>query len=118
MFDNIKRLGRHVIVYGFGHAGTRIVGFLLVPIYSRYLTPADYGVLALVTMFAQVLYTFMNMGQSSALFRTYFRHDAPEERQAVITRSLWLILSLSFPIGLLVLVLLKPLSTGLAGRPV
>ena len=81
MFDKIKRLGSHVIIYGFGNAGTRMVGFLLIPVYSRYLTPEDYGVLALVTMFAQVLYTFMNMGQSSALFRTYFRHDDPEARQ-------------------------------------
>jgi len=117
MLDNIKRLGSHVIIYGFGNVGNRIVGFLLVPIYSRYLSPADYGVLALVTMFAQVLYTFMNMGQSSALFRTYFRHDTPEGRQTVITTSLWLILVLSFPIGLLALVLSKPLATMLAGSP-
>ena len=118
MFDKIKRLGSHVIIYGFGNAGTRMVGFLLIPVYSRYLTPEDYGVLALVTMFAQVLYTFMNMGQSSAMFRTYFRHENPEDRQTVITTSLWLILSLSFPIGLLALVLSKPLSSMLVGSPV
>jgi O-antigen/teichoic acid export membrane protein len=117
MFDKIKRLGNHVIVYGFGNAGTRVVGFLLIPVYSRFLTPADYGVLALVTMFAQVLYTFMNMGQSSALFRTYFRHDDPAARQTVITTSLWLILTLSFPIGLLALVLSKPLASVLTGSP-
>ena len=117
MFDKIKRLGSHVIIYGFGNAGTRMVGFLLIPVYSRYLTPEDYGVLALVTMFAQVLYTFMNMGQSSALFRTYFRHDDPEARQTVMTTSLWLILTLSFPIGLLGLALSKPLASLLAGNP-
>jgi O-antigen/teichoic acid export membrane protein len=117
MFDKIKQLGSHVVIYGFGNAGTRVVGFLLIPVYSRYLTPEDYGVLALVTMFAQVLYTFMNMGQSSALFRTYFRHDDAESRQTVITTSLWLILVLSFPIGLLALILSKPLSSLLAGTP-
>jgi O-antigen/teichoic acid export membrane protein len=117
MFDKIKRLGSQVVIYGFGNAGTRMVGFVLIPVYSRYLTPEDYGVLALVSMFAQVLYTFMNMGQSSALFRTYFRHDDPEARQTVITTSLWLILTLSFPIGLLALVLSKPLSSLLAGSP-
>src|SRR5437762_4971560 len=95
MFDKIRRLVSHVVIYGFGNAGTRVVGFLLVPVYSRYLTPEDYGVLALVTMFGQVLYTFMNMGQSSALFRTYYRHDDPEERNTVITTSLWLILTRS-----------------------
>ena len=56
-------------------SGTVIVGFLLIPVYSRYLTPEDYGVLALVAMLGQILYAIMNMGQNSALFRTYFRHD-------------------------------------------
>src|SRR5574341_1203884 len=55
MFDKIRRLTGHVLVYGFGNAGNRVVGFLLIPIYSRYLTPEDSGVLALVSMLGQVL---------------------------------------------------------------
>ena len=117
MFDRIKTLVTHVVIYGFGNAGNRLVGFLLIPIYSRYLTPADYGVLALVAMFGQILYAFMNMGQSSALFRTYFRNDNPTRRETVVTTSLWLILGLSFPVGLLALVLAKPLAWLLTGSP-
>ena len=63
MFDKIRRLTGHVLVYGFGNIGNRVVGFLLIPVYSRYLTPEDYGVLALVAMLGQILYTIMNMGQ-------------------------------------------------------
>jgi O-antigen/teichoic acid export membrane protein len=115
MFDKIRRFSGHVIIYGFGSVGTRAVGFLLIPIYSRYLTPADYGVLALVAMFGQVLYAVMNMGQSQALFRTYFKHDDREGREAVISTSLWLILTLSLPVGVLALILAKPLSWLLTG---
>jgi O-antigen/teichoic acid export membrane protein len=96
MLDIIKRLGGHVLIYGFGNVGNRVVGFLLIPIYSRYLAPEDYGVLALVAMLGQVLYAFLNMGQSRPL-PTYFRHDDPKERDTVLTTSLWLILGLSFP---------------------
>lgn len=117
MFDNIKRLAGHVVVYGFGNAGNRVVGFLLIPVYSRYLTPEDYGVLALVAMLGQVLYAFLNMGQNSALFRTYFRHDRNEDRQTVVTTSFWLILGLSFPVGLLALLLSSPLASLLTGSP-
>jgi O-antigen/teichoic acid export membrane protein len=118
MFDKIKQLSGHVLVYGFGNVGNRVVGFLLIPVYSRYLAPEDYGVLALVAMLGQILYTLMNMGQSSALFRTYFRHDDPKDRETVVATSLWLILGLSCPIGLLALVLSKPLSSLLTGSPV
>ena len=109
MFDKIKQLIGHVLIYGFGNIGNRIVGFLLIPVYSRYLTPADYGVLALVGMFDQILYAVMNMGQSSALFRTYFAHDDAKGHETVVTTSLWLIVCLSMPIGLLGLVLSKRL---------
>ena len=81
MFDKIRRLTGHVLVYGFGNIGNRVVGFLLIPVYSRYLTPEDYGVLALVAMLGQILYSVMNMGQNSALFRTYFRHESADERE-------------------------------------
>jgi O-antigen/teichoic acid export membrane protein len=115
MFEQIKRLGTHVVIYGFGNAGTRIVGFLLIPLYSRFLTPEDYGVLALVSMFGQLLYTVTNMGQSGALFRTYLLHDDPGARDTVITTSLWLIMVLSFPVGLLALALAKPTGWLLSG---
>ena len=117
MFEKIKRLTGHVLVYGFGNIGNRVVGFLLIPIYSRYLTPEDYGVLALVAMLGQVLYAIMNMGQNSALFRTYFRREDAGQRETVITTSLWLILGLSLPVGLLALALSKPISSLLTGSP-
>jgi O-antigen/teichoic acid export membrane protein len=117
MFKKIKRLTGHIAVYGLGKVGNRVIGFVLIPVYSRYLTPEDYGILALVSMFGQILFTLMNMGQSSALFRTYFAHTDSAARDTVITTSLWLILTLSFPIGLLALVMAKPLASLLTGSP-
>jgi O-antigen/teichoic acid export membrane protein len=117
MFEKIKRLISHAVVYGLGNTGNRLVGFLLIPVYSRYLTPEDYGVLALVGMFGQILFTLTNMGQSSALFRTYFSRDDAERRETVLTTSLWLVLTLSFPISLLALVLSRPLASLLTGSP-
>jgi O-antigen/teichoic acid export membrane protein len=115
MFEKIKKLIRHILIYGLGNAGNRIVGFFLIPVYTRYLTPEDYGVLALVAMFGQILFILMNMGQSTALFRTYFTNEEPEGRDEVVTTSLWLILTLSFPVGLLALILARPLASLLTG---
>jgi O-antigen/teichoic acid export membrane protein len=116
MYAKLKTLLRHAVVYGLGNSGTRLIGFLLIPVYTRYLTPVDYGVLALVSMLDQVLFILMNMGQSTALFRTYFAHDDPANRQTVLTTSLWLILMASLPVGLLALALSGPLATLLTGN--
>ena len=43
-----KLLAKHSIVYGFGNMLNNLAAFLLLPIYTRYLTPTDYGVKELV----------------------------------------------------------------------
>ena len=47
----IKELTKDSMVYGLGALGTRLVGIVLIPIYTRYLIKEDYGILALVTMY-------------------------------------------------------------------
>jgi O-antigen/teichoic acid export membrane protein len=115
MYHKLRTLLGHIVVYGLGNSGTRLIGFFLIPVYTRYLTPADYGVLALVGMLDQVLFILMNMGQSTALFRTYFGHENPEDRNTVLTTSLWLIVLAALPIGLLALLLSQPLAWLLTG---
>ena len=39
----LGRLGRHSLVYGIGGLVSRVVAVLLLPVYTHYLTPADYG---------------------------------------------------------------------------
>jgi len=115
MYGKLKTLIRHTVVYGLGASGTRAIGFFLIPVYTRYLTPADYGVLALVAVLDQALFIIMNMGQSTALFRTYFNHDSAEDRQTVLTTSLWLIALTALPVGLLALAFSEPLALLLTG---
>lgn len=115
MFEKIKKLLSHSLVYGLGNSANRIVGFLLLPLYSRYLPPEDYGVLALVGMFGEILFILTNLGQSSAIFRTYFQHEDSQARETVITTSLWIVLTLSIPIGLLALALSQPLAWLITG---
>lgn len=115
MYGKLKTLIRHTVVYGLGNSGTRAIGFFLIPVYTRYLTPADYGVLALVAVLDQALFIVMNMGQSTALFRTYFSHETAEDRQTVLTTSLWLIVMAALPVGLLALAFSQPLAVLLTG---
>lgn len=116
MYHKLKTLIRHTLVYGLGNSGTRAIGFFLIPVYTRYLTPADYGVLALVGMLDQILFIVMNMGQSTALFRTYFAYDKPGDRNAVLTTSLWLSVLAVLPVGLAALALSEVFAVLLTGQ--
>ena len=54
MLQRLLGLFRNLAIYGLGDAATSIVSFLLLPIYVRYLTPEDYGVLNLLLTVAVV----------------------------------------------------------------
>ena len=41
--SQLKRLGKHSAIYGLGGLVSRILAVLLLPLYTRYLSPADYG---------------------------------------------------------------------------
>jgi O-antigen/teichoic acid export membrane protein len=48
VFTRIKELFTNLVIYGAGEVAIQVVSLVLLPIYTRYLTPADYGVLALL----------------------------------------------------------------------
>ena len=62
MTDKLKQLARSSVIYGLGNYGVKVVGFLLIPIYTRYLNPSDYGIMSLVSSFGQALFMFLNLG--------------------------------------------------------
>jgi O-antigen/teichoic acid export membrane protein len=113
--EKLTALARSALIYGLGNYGVKLVGFLLIPVYTRYLAPADYGVMSLVSTFGQALFIFLNLGQSTALFRFYYDDDTPQGRERVIAGSLWIVLVVSTPITLLALTLSKPTAGLLLG---
>jgi O-antigen/teichoic acid export membrane protein len=115
VLDKLIDLARSSLIYGVGNYGVKLVGFFLIPVYTRYLSPSDYGVLALVGTFNRILFLVLNLGQSTALFRFYYEHDDETSRQRVIAGSLWTVILVSLPVALLALSLVKPTAALLLG---
>jgi len=99
MLNKFRTLLGHTMIYGLGNYGIKVFGFLLIPLYTRYLTTADYGVMALVSMYTQVMFILMNLGQSTSLFRFYYEHDTDEGRARVVAASLWIVLLFALPLA-------------------
>jgi len=47
MLDTLKTVGKHYFVYGLGNVLNRMLGFLLIPFYTHYLTTSDNATLEL-----------------------------------------------------------------------
>ena len=89
IFADLRRLARHSAIYGLGGLVSRFIAILLLPLYTRYLTPADYGAVETLLALLAVLVTILRGGISSAFFRFWFDSDDPAHRRLVLRTSFW-----------------------------
>lgn len=82
--EAIFKLGKHSFIYGLGNIGTKIIAILLLPLYTAYLTPADYGVLQICNVLSSIIVTVIIMGSSSALFKVYYEDENEENRRVIL----------------------------------
>ena len=113
----LRRLGKHSAIYGLGGLVSRILAVLLLPLYTRYLTPSDYGKVETLIALTTVAGIALRMGITSAFFRFYFDSPEPERRRVVLRTSFWFTMTMA-TVGFLVgLALSREISTVLFGSP-
>jgi O-antigen/teichoic acid export membrane protein len=85
----LKRVGMATLNYGVGSILPKVIGFFLIPLYTAFLTPADYGIVDIVSTLAAFLMIMMRLGLPGAVTRFYFNHkEGPELGDYVTTISL------------------------------
>jgi O-antigen/teichoic acid export membrane protein len=87
--ETVTKLVRHSFVYGSGNFAIAALGFFLIPIYTRYLNPSDYGILASVEVISGLLIIFFSLGLPSAVMRYYVDIREPVARQKYLG-NIWL----------------------------
>jgi O-antigen/teichoic acid export membrane protein len=108
-------LARHSAVYGFGSLVSRFIAVLLLPVYTRYLSPADYGLIETLIALSAVLTVLLAAGVKSAFFRFYFDEPQGPGQRRVIRTSFWFTMA-SATAGLVAgLALAEPISDVLFG---
>jgi O-antigen/teichoic acid export membrane protein len=86
----IRTAVQHSAIFGLGNILAKAMGFLMLPFYTRYLSPSDYGVLELLDLSMSLVGMFLGAGITSALLRSYTAATtASEQRQAVSTAFLF-----------------------------
>lgn len=106
---------KQALVYGAGEIVAKVVSFLMLPLYTSYLTPADYGVIALVDMTFNLVSIIAGARLSAGIFRFYHREETQEGRNTVVSTALILISGLYALIGLTVGLVGGPISHAVLG---
>lgn len=80
MANPLKQLAGETAIYGMSTILARIINFVLVPVYTRVLTQADYGVVTELMSWIGVLQVMMVLGLETACFRFANREGADQAR--------------------------------------
>ena len=98
MLEELRHLLRHASIYGAGNVLGKLVGFFMIPFYTHYLTPADYGTLELLDLSLTLTTLVLTMWLNASVVRQYNDSEKPKERnQAVST-----VLIIAFSFGIVV----------------
>lgn len=88
-------VGKHTLVYGLGIVMNKGLAFLMLPLYTRVLTPADYGVMGLIQMTLDVVGILAGYKIVQGIYRFYHKASTRRERDEVVSTAL-LSLAVSF----------------------
>ena len=88
MFRKLLSLLSDAAVYGVSNVLSQVIGFLLLPLYTRFLTPADYGIVAMLTMVMTLFGPLANLGMTNAVFRRFNQAKDPATCRTVLGTGL------------------------------
>jgi O-antigen/teichoic acid export membrane protein len=95
LFQKVRELSKNLAVYGAGDVAIQIVSFLLVPIYVRFLSPADYGVLGLLGGVEAAAKLFFRWGLDGAFMRFWYDCEDAPARQRLASTIFFFLLALN-----------------------
>lgn len=97
----IKKIFSHSIIYSIGNVFNRFLGFLLLPVYTFYFSPAEFGIYSLIYsfwFFAVVLYLF---GMETSFQKMFLESDSESERKKIYGTALIQITGFTFILSII-----------------
>jgi O-antigen/teichoic acid export membrane protein len=103
VYKELKDIFKHSIIYGLGNISTKVVGFLMIPIYTRYLTTKEYGIIELIDLTASIVIQILTMGFTASVIRFYYKYnDTHQKAQLISTALIFNIISSAITIIILI----------------
>lgn len=83
-----KRMLKHSSIYAFGNLSRQLVGFVMLPVYTRYLSPADYGVVGLLIFMVTLIELVFGARLFQAVPKYYYEQKTKRDGNKVVSTAL------------------------------
>ncbi len=84
-----RSIVKHTAIYSIALVVGKMSSVLLLPVYTRYLSPADYGIMELLDLTGFILASVLGARVGDAFFYFFSRARDDSERRKVVTTSVW-----------------------------
>lgn len=103
LLNHLKKLGGETLLYALMNVGTKLIAFLMLPIYTKYLSTTEMGVFENVEALVSILTFVVIFGTDNSLAFYFFKTDDSKEREAFVRT----VLTFRFYIAALCFILLS-----------
>lgn len=85
MLNQIKHIAKHSIIYSIGNIAAKIIGLLLIPIYTNpeFFTQSEFGVIAILESTFQLLLSILSFAMTAALARWYWDKEFRTRQKSI-----------------------------------
>ena len=87
----LKKLAGQTVIYGFSSVVGRLLNYLLVPLYTRYFLPSEYGVVTELYAYVAFLVVILTYGIETAFFR--YSQKVPNKKSVYSTALISLLIT-------------------------
>lgn len=108
--SDLSRFFKHSSIYTIGNIINRLGAFLLLPVYTNYLTVSEYGALELFYVAMAIVSGVLGIGMAHATLRFYFDYEKQKDRDVAVSTNF----IGSFVITLLGLLVISVFTEGIA----
>lgn len=92
MLKRIKELFGHTLIYSFAWFASSCASVLLLPVYTKYLSKTDYGILELLDYTNIIMTLIVLAGFNVAIPKFYNEAESPGEKRKVISTGVFFVL--------------------------
>jgi O-antigen/teichoic acid export membrane protein len=87
--SQLLELSRHSAIYGIGGLMSRFLAVFMLPLYTSYVSTADYGRIELLMSLMAVVVVVVRGGANFGFIRFYFLDKEPEYRRRLVRTVFW-----------------------------
>src|SRR4051794_4182593 len=83
--NEVLSVGKHSLVYVVGQAISRAVGFFMIPVYTHFLAPSNYGAMEMIEILTGAFLMVLSLGITDGMSRFYYAEKDITARDQIIS---------------------------------